>query len=459
MVIGGSIAGLCAARVLSDCYTRVTVYERDELPDTPANRATVPQDRHLHMLMARGANEFEGLFPGLLKDMVAAGVPMLENRPDCIYLGAAGHVLGTGHTLRDEFTAYVPSRPHLEWQLRKRVQGIDNVDIVRRSVAQPRFDRARGRVTGVLLDPEAQGDPEFVAADLVVDAAGRGTRLPVWLEQWGYERPPEAIIDIGIHYASQQFRMPEGVIAEKVVVDGASHDESLGLGMLHYEDRIWVLTTFGVAGAEPPKTFPELLALAGKLLPAHFNAALAQAEPLGEPAYHAFPASRWRRYHKLNRFPAGIVPFGDAVASFNPTFGQGMTMTSLQAGHLRWALQFPDDQLAAVLNGATARTTYPVWIMNAIGDIAFHHAENKGPVPWWWRPSGSLFDQFLGAAETDPVLAEWFLRRFSLLDSLYMVPPLRIVGRTMAHNMRLWLRERRNAAKGRRVPLTALRSP
>ena len=71
----------------------------------------------MHMLMARGAMEFEDLFPGLLEDMVAAGVPILENRPDCIHLGAAGHVLGTGHTLRDEFTAYVPSRPHLEWQI------------------------------------------------------------------------------------------------------------------------------------------------------------------------------------------------------------------------------------------------------------------------------------------------------------------------------------------------------
>ena len=152
VVIGASIAGLSAARVLSDFFVRVTVFERDDLPGTPANRATVPQDRHLHLLMARGAIEFESLFPGLLKDMVAAGVPMLDNRPDGIYLGAAGHVLGTGHRLRREFTAYVPSRPHLEWQLRKRVQDIDNVEIVRRSVWQPRFDRARRRVTGVLLD-------------------------------------------------------------------------------------------------------------------------------------------------------------------------------------------------------------------------------------------------------------------------------------------------------------------
>ncbi|COV19537.1 2-polyprenyl-6-methoxyphenol hydroxylase-like oxidoreductase [Mycobacterium tuberculosis] len=177
MVIGASIAGLCAARVLSDFYSTVTVFERDELPEAPANRATVPQDRHLHMLMARGAQEFDSLFPGLLHDMVAAGVPMLENRPDCIYLGAAGHVLGTGHTLRKEFTAYVPSRPHLEWQLRRRVLQLSNVQIVRRLVTEPQFERRQQRVVGVLLDSPGSGQDrereEFIAADLVVDAAGR----------------------------------------------------------------------------------------------------------------------------------------------------------------------------------------------------------------------------------------------------------------------------------------------
>jgi len=124
-VIGGSLGGLCAARVLSDVSERVTVYERDELPDVPANRSAVPQGRHVHLLMARGAQEFDNLFPGLLDDMVADGVPILENRPDCIHFGAAGHVLGTAHRLQDEFTAYVPSRPQLEWQIRKRVLDIE----------------------------------------------------------------------------------------------------------------------------------------------------------------------------------------------------------------------------------------------------------------------------------------------------------------------------------------------
>jgi 2-polyprenyl-6-methoxyphenol hydroxylase-like FAD-dependent oxidoreductase len=443
VVIGASIGGLCAARVLSDFYDRVTVYERDELPDGPANRAAVPQGRHVHLLMARGAQEFDSHFPGLLDDMVADGVPILENRPDCIHFGAAGHVLGTHHRLQDEFTAYVPSRPHLEWQIRRRVQAIENVEFVRDAVAEPRFDRAGHRVTGVLLDAD---DPSSaVDADLVVDATGRGTRLPVWLDKWGFERPREDTVDVGIGYATQQVRVPDGLLAEKVVVAGASRAEPVGLGMLFYEDGNWGVTTFGVGKVEPPQNFAEICAVADKILPAHVAAALRQGEPLGEMAFHKYPTSRWHRYDKLTRFPAGIIAFGDAVVSFNPTYGQGMTMTSLQAGHLRRALESPGADLAHEFQRATAKTTFPVWQMNAIGDFTLHRA--SGPMPKWYGPVGNLFDQFLGAAETDPVLAEWFLRRFSLLDSLYMVPSARLVGRTIRHNMRLWLAERRAAGR------------
>jgi 2-polyprenyl-6-methoxyphenol hydroxylase-like FAD-dependent oxidoreductase len=242
-----------------------------------------------------------------------------------------------------------------------------------------------------------------------------------------------------------------------MVVNGAAHEQSLGLGMLCYEDGTWILTTFGVAGAKPPPTFDEMRALAHKLLPARFTPALAQAEPIGGPAFHAFPASKWRRYDKLDRFPAGILPFGDAVASFNPTFGQGMTMSALQAGHLRRALQSPNGELAGEFNRATAKTTKPVWTMNALADLCFHDA--TGHMPRWYRPVSALYDQFLGAAETDPVLAEWVLRRTSLLDSLYMVPPASIMGRAIAHNMRLWLGERRQAREGRRQAVSTRQSP
>ena len=447
IVIGASLGGLCAARVLSAVFNRVTIFERDQLPDGPANRAAVPQGRHVHLLMARGAQEFEALFPGLLEDMVAAGVPILENRPDCIHFGAAGHVLGTQHRLQDEFTAYVPSRPHLEWQIRRRVLEIPNVTLVGEGVDEPVYDGRR--VTGVRVAGST------VDADLVVDATGRGTRLPVWLEQWGFARPPEDTVDVGIGYATHQVRIPEGLFAEKVVVAGASREHPVGLGMLYYEDGTWGLTTFGVGKVEPPKDFEGMCALADEILPPHVSSALRLGEPIGEVAFHKYPTSRWRRYDKLERFPDGILPFGDAVASFNPTFGQGMTMTSLQAGHLERALRDPGENLALTFAKATTKTTWPVWTMNAIGDLVLHRAE--GPMPWWYRPVGSLFDQFLGAAESDPVLAEWFLRRFSLLDTLYMVPSAKLVGRTVRHNMRLWAADKR--ARSRRSRETVASAP
>ena len=151
IVIGASLGGLCAARVLSDVCDQVTVYDRDALPDGPANRSAVPQGRHVHLLMARGAQEFESHFPGLLEDMVADGVPILENRPDCIHFGAAGHVLGTAHRLQNEFTAYVPSRPQLEWQIRRRVLAIANVDIVNAAVTEPTYDAALGEMTYIVI--------------------------------------------------------------------------------------------------------------------------------------------------------------------------------------------------------------------------------------------------------------------------------------------------------------------
>ncbi|MUL81038.1 MULTISPECIES: NAD(P)/FAD-dependent oxidoreductase [unclassified Mycolicibacterium] len=435
VVIGGSIAGLCAARVLSEHYQRVTLYERDELPDQPVNRSAVPQGQHVHLLMARGADELEALFEGLLDDMTAANVPVVENQPSSIHFEAGGHLLGTGQTLESNFTAYVPSRGQLEWQIRRRVLALPNVQILHRGVNEPEYDPGTERVTGVVLD-----DGEQVPADLVVDASGRGSRLPVWLEQWGFERPAEETIKVGVTYASQRVRIPAELITEKMVVVSAAHDSGLGMGMLFHEDGIWTVTAFGVAKAEPPKDFAGIKQLGGTALPPHLAAALRAGEAVGEMNFHRYPVSKWRRYDKLGRFPGGIFAFGDAVVSLNPTYGQGVTMSTIQAANLRHELAGGTDDLAARLARRTARTTYPVWTMNSVADQVAHGAEGDRAV--WYGPLFGLFDQFLGAAETDPVLAEWFLRRTSMLDSLWLTPPPRIIGRAMRHNVRAWLAER-----------------
>ncbi len=435
-VIGGSIAGLCAGRVLSDYFDNVTVYERDAVPDRPAQRTAVPQGRHLHLLLSRGAHEFDRLFPGLLDEMVAAGVPVIENSAVQLRFGAAGHVLSVDGTLPTKLAVYNPSRPYLEWQLRQRVRAIPGVELVHAGVVEPQYDAAARRVTGVLLT-----DGSVATADLVVDASGRGSRLPAWLQQWGFHRPPEDSVDVGISYASHRVRIPDGLVAEKLVVAGVSRNQPVGFGMLLHEGDVWTVTTFGVDGVEPPRDFNEICALADGILPASLALALKAGEPLGDTAFHRYPTSRWRRYDKLDALPAGIVPFGDAVASLNPTFGQGMTMTSIQAGNLRAALESGEPGLSSRLAKANAKTTRPVWTLNAVGDLILHRA--SGRRPWWYSPLSVLFDQFLGAAETDPVLAEWVLHRISLLDSLYLMPAPAIVARAARHHLQLWLAERR----------------
>ncbi|OMC40203.1 oxidoreductase [Mycobacterium sp. GA-1841] len=435
VVIGGSIAGLCAARVLADHFDRVTLYERDELPDEPVNRPAVPQGQHVHLLMARGAEELEALFEGLLDDMRAADVPVVENKPASIHFEAGGHLLGTGQTPESNFTSYVPSRGQLEWQIRRRVLALPNVEILHRGVSEPRYDPTAGRVTGVVLD-----DGEQVPAGLVVDASGRGSRLPVWLEQWGFDRPREDTIKVGVTYASQRVRIPAELISEKLVVVSAAHDSGLGMGMLFHEDGIWTVTAFGVAKAEPPGDFAGIKQLGGTALPPRLAAALRAGEPVGGMNFHRYPVSKWRRYDKMRRFPDGIFPFGDAVVSLNPTYGQGVTMSTVQAANLREVLAEGTDDLIPRLARRTAKTTYPVWTMNSVADQVAHGAE--GDRAFWHGPMFGLFDQFLGAAETDPVLAEWFLRR-CMLDSLWLTPPPRIVGRAIRHNIKAWLAERR----------------
>ena len=205
-----------------------------------------------------------------------------------------------------------------------------------------------------MLDSDTD-EPDFVAADLVVDAAGRGTRLPVWLEQWGYQRPPEKTVDVGIGYASHQLRLPDGAIRERVIVAGASREQPLGTGPTRL--RGWHLDTDHLRRRRKSNRripFPRCWRWPTRCSPNESPPRCEQAEPVGEVAFHRYPVSRWRRYHELDRFPAGILPLGDAVASFDPTYGQGMTMTSLQAGHLRRALaDGADEDIAREVNRAT----------------------------------------------------------------------------------------------------------
>ena len=191
VVLGASLAGLLAARVLADTYERVTVVDRDALPSNPENRRGVPQGRHAHVLLPRGAQILDELFPGLLDDLAAGGAPVIRDLEELRFSPAGHRLCLEGHP--QDLVAYQASRPFLEGHLLARVRALPTVELVDRcEVVGLVTTAAQDRVTGVRIPHGTVGVEETLDADLVVDATGRGGRAAAWLAAIGYDRPPQS---------------------------------------------------------------------------------------------------------------------------------------------------------------------------------------------------------------------------------------------------------------------------
>jgi 2-polyprenyl-6-methoxyphenol hydroxylase-like FAD-dependent oxidoreductase len=252
VVLGASMAGLLAARVLADAYERVTVVERDPLPKTAEHRRGVPQGRHAHVLWARGAQILDELFPGLLDDLVAGGAPVVRDLAE-LRFSPGGHPLCLkGHP--PEATTYQASRPYLEGQVRARVRALPTVEIVDRcDVVRLVTTAARDRVTGVRILRSAGGVEETLGADLVLDATGRSGRATAWLATIGYDQPPQERLTIHLKYASRHLRLRPGALrGQKFVAIGAEPGRPTGFVLFAEEEDRWVLTLIGYHGHHPP---------------------------------------------------------------------------------------------------------------------------------------------------------------------------------------------------------------
>ena len=422
IVLGASMSGLLAARVLSDYYRIVTVVERDVLPDEPVNRRGIPQGRHVHALLGRGSQIIDELFPNFQRELVDAGAVTLDVGDfSKIYVSFGGHVLvRSGHVQRTEAPMFLSSRPFLEYHVRRRLRGIPNVTILDgHDVVDLMSAPDPTRVTGVRVASRAGDSDQQLVADVIVDAMGRGSRTPAFLEALGYEGPAEDHVVVRTTYVSQLMRIPAGAV-EQMVIIGAAPGRPKGMFLSSYEDDQWMFTVWGMLGNEPPAERAGMLAFAEDYVPAHVLAAARGGEPLGEVIRHRMPSSQWRRYDKLRRLPDGLLVCGDAMCSFNPVYGQGMTVAALDAVALRECLRSGTQDLSRRYFRHAAKSIAVAWQISVGNDLAFPEVEGRRSIAT--RVANRCTDWVLGICTYDAGVAEMFIRVNNFFDS-----PLRLL--------------------------------
>ena len=410
VVLGASMAGLLTARVLSESVRKVTVIERDVLPDEAGQRRGVPQGRHVHALLCRGGQILDELFPGLTKQVAETGAPV-------------GDLLGnirwfmSGHRLAQadigQPVLFV-TRPTLEAHVRSMVKGLSGVTFLEgRDIIGPVAARNKRRVTGVRVRSDG-GAEDVIDADLIVDTTGRASRAPVWLEELGYARPVAEKVTVDVAYATRRYRLPPDALGTDQLIMNFWTPENLRAAGLEKTEDGFLLTAAGILGDHPPidpKGFDEFVA---SLRFPDIPEAIRAGEPLDDPVGFRYPANVRQRYERMRDFPEGFFVLGDAVCAFNPVYGQGMTSAALQAIALRDLLADGHPLTWRRHFRAMAKAVDDPWTISTSNDLGFPGVTGKR------TPLVHLVNAYLPRlhelGERDPDAAAAFLRVVGLLE-------------------------------------------
>jgi len=409
VVIGGSIAGLMTARVLSDHFDRVTIFERDQLEDGAAIHKSTPQGNHVHALLGGGEQIMTALFPGFGAELEELGAVPWKAGCDAVFYSPVGKSYNLTGSVREPrdlgLVGHVMSRGLLEYALRRRAIALPNVRL-QMDTAVEELTHEKGRVTGVRI--RSSEESESVTADLVVDAGGRGSRAARWLGAMGVPAPEETTIGVDFAYTSTKYKKPASAkgLEPIILVGGPPPKYTNGALLEEIENNEWHLSVAGRFGQYPPtdeKGFLEFV----KALPSPIIYDLIKhAERIAEISHHRFPTSILRHYERIANFPDGLLILGDAVCSFNPVYGQGMTSSAMQA----WALQTLLKDRAEQNHG-----------LAQLASAFFPRAMEVISTPWTLAANSDFaYPQTTG--ERPPAMEEGF-RYFAALDALQAEDP------------------------------------
>jgi len=405
IVIGAGMGGLIAARMLAEHFARVTILERDVLPLEAEPRKGVPHGRHAHGLLARGREALEELFPGLTGALIEAGAVPIDSLADSRWFSHGVYLANATSGLR----SILLSRPLLETHVRRRLLAHGAV-CIRENAAVRRLTVAGDRVTGIKLQ-----SGEAIEACLIVDASGRHSHSPDWLVGLGYEIPAAETVGVRISYTTRILRRrPDHLGGKAIALIGAEAPSwRFGVAVAMEDDR-WIVTQGGYFDDRPGEAESGFLEFARTLAAPEIADLLAVAEPVTKATSFAFPASRRWRYERLKRFPAGYLVFGDALCSFNPIYGQGMTTAALEGLALGRCLRDGGQSLAQRFFAKVAPIIDIPWQIAAGSDLRHpklaHMQTSMGRFMNWY------IARVHRAAATDPGVGRAFLRVTNLIS-------------------------------------------
>lgn len=434
VVVGASLAGLLVARVLVDHFDQVTLLERDVFPAAGANRKGVPQGQHIHVLLERGRRIMEKYLPGLTADLNRQGVANIVDVGLSVRWFSNGAYLQPG---KSGLSSVGVARPTLESTIRRHVLALPNVQALEdHDVIGLVTNADKTRVTGVrAIDRRADRVEKTLKADLVIDAGGRGSRGPAWLEELGYERPSEETVAIGFSYTTCYYRrQPDRPASIKgIACAPAPPHKRLGI-MLAQDGNRWVVTQGAYLGDQVSTDYREFLEAVRQLPTPDIYNVIKNAEPLGKPVTNKFPSNLRRHYERLTRFPQDYVVIGDALCSFNPIYGQGMTVAALETEAFEEWLITDREQLARRFFAKASQIIDGSWNAAISNDLRYSEVEGPRPLPR--RFLNWYLGKVLRAAHHDAQVTIAFLKVTNMIAPPPSLLQPRIVWRVLKGNLR-----------------------